>query len=193
VDAGKDAPGAEDTGGGGDGASATEGGMGLCSLDPGGPTFVFHVHNGGSQMLGLSFDCGGVAPIVLVTPAGMQTIAPAFADVCGFTCDEVNAGKAQGGACSDCGPGNGAPLAPGMTYDQSWNRRTFAAGMSEQQCTGGNSEPCAQGTPLAPAAKQAGTLTVCIGGSTCTVMGGASEMVPFTVDTSQSEATIEVQ
>jgi hypothetical protein len=80
-DAGRDAPGAEDTGGGGgDGASATEGDTGLCSLAPGGPTFVFHIHNGGSQVLGLSFDCGGVAPIVLATPGGMQTIAPAFAD-----------------------------------------------------------------------------------------------------------------
>jgi hypothetical protein len=167
--------------------------MGLCSLDPAGSTFVFHIHNGGSRMLGLSFGCGSVAPIVLTTPGGMPTIGPAFADVCGFTCEQVYAGKAQGGACSDCGNGNGAPLAPGMTYDQSWDRRTYSESTSDPQCTGGASQPCAMGTHLAPAATQAGTLTVCIGDSSCTVLGGASEMVPFTVDTTQGEATIEVQ
>jgi hypothetical protein len=168
-------------------------GGGICSLDPTVPAFVFHIHNGGSRMLGLSFDCGDVAPIVLTTPGGMQSIGPAFADFCGFTCDEVNAGKAQGGACSDCGGGNGAPLAPGMTYDQSWDRRTFAAGMSEPQCTAGLAEPCAMGTHVAPVAAQSGMLTVCIDGSFCTVMGGASEMLTFTIDTTQSEGTIEVQ
>jgi hypothetical protein len=74
------------------------------------------------------------------------------------------------------------------------DRRTYSETMSDPQCTpAGVPEPCALGTHVAPLATQAGVLTVCVGGSTCTVMGGASEMVPFTVDTTQGEATIEVQ
>jgi hypothetical protein len=192
-DAGNDARVAPDTGSA-DAPSAAEGGPGVCSVDPAGGSFVFHIHNGGSRMLTLSFGCGEVAPIVLTTPGGAQAIGPAAVDLCAFTCDEVYAGRAQAGACSDCGIGNGAGLAPGMTFDQPWDRRAYTETEADSRCTtGGATGPCALGTRVAPVASQAGALTVCTDGSNCTVTGGASEKVAFTVDTTKGESTIEVK
>jgi hypothetical protein len=190
-DAGNDAPVAPDSGGG-DAPSAAEGGAGICSLDPAG-SFVFHIHNAGSRMLNVSFNCNQVAPIVLTTPGGALPIDPDAVDFCGFTCDEVYAGTAHPGSCSDCGNGTSAALAPGMTYDQTWDRRTYAETTADPRCTGGATGPCALGTRIAPVASQAGVLTVCTDGSNCTVTGGASEKVTFTVDTTKGQGTIEVQ
>ena len=53
---------------------------GSCGLDPTG-MFVFHLHNGGSRMLGLAFGCGSLVPIVLDTAGGALPIGPAAADL----------------------------------------------------------------------------------------------------------------
>jgi hypothetical protein len=153
------------------------------------------VHNGGTRTLSLTLGCGLSLPIVIDTPSGTRPIGAGPEDVCEFTCDRVYAGMVQGGACSDCGPGYGAPLGPGMTADIHWDRRAYEETMTDPQCSGGFTQPCALGSSVAPVASQSGVLTVC----TATALGAGycasanQGTFPFAVDTTQSEATIEVQ
>jgi hypothetical protein len=165
-----------------------------CPLDPKG-SFVFHVHNKGTRMLSLALGCGGSLPIVLQTANGSAPIGPGPEDVCEFTCDNVYACKA-GQSCSDCGPGYGAPLGPGMTADIQWDRRTYVETRTDPQCVvqcNGSSPTCALGTSLAPSASQAGVLTVCTSTSLGAGSCATSEMVSFAIDTTQPQGTIEVQ
>ncbi len=176
---------------------------GVCGLDTSG-TFVFHVHNGGSRMLAFAYGCGAWLPMVLDTPSGSLPISPSAADGCGFICDDVYSGAVQGGLCTDCGSGNGQVLAPGMTLDATWDRRTYTEIMTKAQCSGGASQPCAWGTRVAPVVSQAGVLTVCTQASwgpylgTCDLLGSPpdadslTDAVHFTIDTTKSEGTIEL-
>ena len=55
-------------GSGGEGAMCAE--RPVCALDAPGPKFTFHVHNGGTQALSLTYGCGNALPITLTTPQG---------------------------------------------------------------------------------------------------------------------------
>jgi hypothetical protein len=165
-----------------------------CPLDPKG-SFVFQVHNKGTRMLSLAFGCGGSLPIVLQTANGRLPIGPGPEDTCEFTCDAVYACKA-GQACSDCGNGYGAALGPGTTADIQWDRRTYVETRTNPQCViqcNGSSPTCALGTSLPSSASQAGVLTFCTAPGFGQGFCSTSEMVNFAIDTTQPEATIEVQ
>ncbi|HEY8042585.1 MAG TPA: hypothetical protein VIF15_22440 [Polyangiaceae bacterium] len=183
----------DEAGEAGGGDSGLEGGDagGLCHLDPPGSLFTFHVHNGGSATLSLAYGCGGALPIVLPTSQGVLGIGPGPADTCEFTCEEVYAGTA-GQSCSDCGPGYGAPLAPGATVDIAWDRRVYTEIHPDTQCVA-SGQPCAMGMAVPAAAAQKGTITVCTGTSLGSGYCSTSEDVPFTLDTTGSAGTIEVK
>ena len=196
---GADAQGGDTGGGGGpEGGGAAEGGAGACAIAPPGSAFTFHVHNGGASHLGLAYGCGGSLPILLSTPAGSLGIGPGPADGCEFTCTQQYAGPVQQG-CSDCGPGVGADLPAGATVDIAWDHRVYVAHMAASECVGGQSGvSCALPEAVAASTTQAGTLTVCTGGASSGGPGGGgycsgSEMVSFTVDTTQAEGTVQVQ
>jgi hypothetical protein len=187
-------------GSGGSGGSGGQGGSGgsskgTCKVDPAGSTFVFHVKN---TPRSLSYGCGSVPSMVLSTPGGMQTITPFDLSFCGFTCEAVYANPGQNWGCSDCGPGYGADLPAGATVDVQWDRRAYEQQTADPQCAGEMDISCALGIAVAPATMQAGVLTVCSqdapsnagGPGYCT---GPTIPVSFTVDTTQSEGTIEVQ
>jgi hypothetical protein len=159
--------------------------------------FTFHVHNGGANHLSLAYGCGGNLPILLSTPAGPLGIGPGPADGCELTCQQQYAGPVQQG-CSDCGPGVGADLAAGTTVDIGWDHRVYVAHLAAPQCVGGQpGVSCALAEAVPPTATQTGTLTVCTGGASSGGPGGGycsgSEMVSFTLDTTQAQGTIEVQ
>lgn len=176
---------------------AGDSGTGACSIDPAGSMYTFHVHNGGSADLGLAYGCGGTIPVVLTTPQGMLGIGPGPANGCEFSCQTEYTGPVQT-ACSDCGPGVGAALAAGSTVDIPWDRRVYTAHTADPSCVGGMSGvSCALPGAVAPTSTQAGVLTVCTGGASSGGSGGSgycsgSMTVSFTVDTTQSEGTIEV-
>jgi hypothetical protein len=179
--------GGDDTGGSGTGGAAA------CDLAPPGATFTFQVHNGGTKMLSLAYGCGANLPIVLDTPAGMASAGPGAVDTCEFNCEEVYGGQ-EDGACSDCGGGEGAALAPGATAAIKWDRRVYVAFMSDPACTRGVPESCALGEPVTSSSAQKGVITVC----TATGLDGAgycetTETVTFTLDTTGTSGTIEVQ
>jgi hypothetical protein len=146
----------------------------------------------GTRTLSLDLGCGLALPIVIDTPAGMRPTGPGPEDVCEFTCDRVYAGMVQGGACSDCGNGTSEALGPGTTADIHWDRRSYQETMTDPQCSSGSTQPCALGTSVAPLAAQTGVLTVCTNPSP-TGFCSTSDTVSFTIDTTQSEGTIEVQ
>jgi hypothetical protein len=170
------------------------GGPDTCKLDPPGETFTFHVHNGGTAMLRLTFGCSDALPIDIDTPDGALAIGAGSVNTCEVKCDSVYAGTPNPG-CSDCGPGIGADLAPGMTVDIQWDRRVYVAHMADVECSGSEGgNDCALGQAVAPSATQKGVLTVCsedmYGGGYCT--SGMESAVPFTIDTTKNEGTIEV-
>jgi hypothetical protein len=146
------------------------------------------------KMLSLTYGCATTAPITLDTPGGMSSTQPYDVNTCGFTCEFFYGGNFQGG-CSDCGPGYGANLAPGATVDVMWDRRVYAAHDADPQCVGGMTGiQCALGQALAPASAQAGTLAVCPQAQgTAGYCGTSTYNVSFTVDTTQSQGTVEVQ
>jgi hypothetical protein len=184
--------------GGAQGTGAAQGTGGepgvTCHLDPPGTTFVFHVHNAGTQMLALAYGCGSSLPITLTTPAGILPIGPGDVSFCGFTCDSFYSGQIQEG-CSDCGPGVGDSLPPGATADIQWDRRVWTGYTPDPQCVEGMMGlMCSLGSAVAPVATQDGALSVCAQGS----LAGAgycssTNTMTFTIDTTKSEGTIEVQ
>jgi hypothetical protein len=137
--------------------------------------------------------CGRSLPLTLQTASGTLPAGPGPGDTCEFTCDQVYVGQVAPGACSDCGNGVSAALGPGMTADIQWDRRVYSETTINPQCTGGAATgSCAYGTRVAPAASQAGVLSVC---TSMTGLSGAcssSDTVAFTIDTTQSAGTIEV-
>lgn len=189
--------GADSGGGGTDGGGGADGG-GACAIPPAGSTFTFHVHNAGAGTMGLSYGCGGTIPVSLVTPGGTLGIGPGSANSCEFTCQDEYKGPVQT-ACSDCGPGVGATLPAGGTVDIAWDRRVYVAHTADPQCVGGQTGvSCALPQPVAATSAQQGTLTVCTTAATngycgASSGGGVSKDVAFTVDTTQAQATIDVQ
>ncbi len=176
---------------------AGDSGTGACHIDPAGTMYTFHVHNGGSTDLGLAYGCGGTIPVLLTTPQGMLGIGPGPANGCEFTCQMEYTGPVQT-ACSDCGPGVGAALDAGATVDIPWDRRVYTAHTADPTCVEGQTDvSCALPLAMAPTSMQPGVLTVCTGGASSGGPGGSgycsgSMLVPFTVDTTLSQGTIEV-
>jgi hypothetical protein len=163
---------------------------GRCAAAPSGQPFTFHVRNASAAELTLWLGCGRSVPIVLDTPAGALGISPGV-DVCEFTCDDVYAGRGSPGACSDCGPGYSAAVAPGTTKDFVWSRSVYEAHMADVAC-GKGTGTCALGRPLAPSATQSGTLTAC---GAAIQFGSCADpkTTRFSIDTTASEATIEMR
>jgi hypothetical protein len=187
--------------GGSVGAGGSNPGPGApCHVDPAGSTFTFHVHNTGTQMLSLTYGCGGTMPMVLNTPAGMLSIGPGAVNGCEFTCEMFYKGPVQQG-CSDCGPGVGAILAPGSTVDIPWDRRVYEAHTADPSCVMGmTGVSCALAVSMAPTASQAGVLTVCgsvspaaLGNNAGGYCTSSTFTVNFMADTTKTEATIDVQ
>ena len=179
-----------------EGGGSSEAGANACAIPAPGATFTFHVHNSGTSHLGLSYGCGGTLPIQLNTPGGPLGIGPGPADACEFTCQQQYMGPVQQG-CSDCGPGVGADLAAGTTVDITWDCRVYVAHTASPECVGGQpGVSCALAETVAPSAMQMGTLSVCTGGASSGGPGGGScsgsEIVSFTLDTTQAQGTIEV-
>ena len=179
-------------GGGGEGGGSNA----ACMLEPPGKSFTFHVHNGGTKALRLTYGCGATLPIEVETPKGALDISPGGVNSCEVTCDRVHEGFPNRG-CTDCGPGVGAPLEPGMTKDITWDRRVYTAHMADPKCSGSTTgNDCALGALVAPASAQKGVLTVCSsapsgGDGYCSEKDQST--VSFTLDTAKDEGTIEVQ
>jgi hypothetical protein len=164
----------------------------VCALDPPGTKFVFHVHNAGTRMLAIALGCGGSLPITVQTSQGMVPIGPGPENQCEFTCDVVYGTMGGGIGCSDCGPGVGSSLAPGMTVDIAWDRRGYQEITPDPLCTGGAPAACAFGTTIGPTASQAGVLTVCTGTPLAEGYCATTDTVMFSIDTTQKEGTIQV-
>jgi hypothetical protein len=100
------------------------------------------------------------------------------------------------GLLSDCGPGLGAALDAGATIDFAWDRRIYTSHVADPQCVVGMTGiTCGLPVAVAPTMQQQGTLTVCTGGASSGPPGSGcvgSVAVGFTLDTTQSEGTIEV-
>jgi hypothetical protein len=188
------------TGGGTGGGNGTGGGHGTggspsCHIDPPGAAFTFHVHNGGTKMLSLSYGCGGAIPIQLATPNGMESIGTEGANNCEVTCDVAYAGNAPTG-WSDCGPGQGAALGPGTTVDIAWDHRVYGDHAIDPACVKGPINPgaapnCILGQAVPPAVAQQGSLAVCNSSMVAGYCFGPVTAVSFTIDTTKSEGTIE--
>ncbi|HEY7375405.1 MAG TPA: hypothetical protein VIF57_24820 [Polyangia bacterium] len=177
-----------------------------CTLDPIG-MFTFHVHNVGAQTLTWDLGCSKTLPIWLHLPEGDLPTGPGSVDFCELTCEQIYTGPWFPGACTDCGAGVSGSAAPGASGDIAWDRRVYSALTFDPACRydktlpGGNgSSTCASGHAVAPAATQAGTITICPGRLTLsTCMDPATgktidqRKVEFTVDTTGSDAVIDVQ
>jgi hypothetical protein len=171
----------------------------LGTVAPPGQSFTFHVHNGGSKTLRLTYGCGDELPIQLDTPAGSLGIGSTD---CTWTCESIYDGSAAMSgpfSCTDCGPGQGAALDPGATVDITWDRRVYAATNVDPSCGGGAGAQCMLATAVVPAVAQKGVLTVCAeaaieGGFQGACGSAADEQAHgFTIDTTGDEGTIEVQ
>ena len=193
-------PGGQDAGGDAGETSAPS-----CAIDPPG-TFTFHVHNAGSATLAWNLGCMHSLPIVLHLPEGDLPTGPGAVDGCEFTCDLIYAGTATPGGCSDCGPGYSGSAAAGGSGDIIWDRRVYTRLAFEPACRASSSPvispqaTCALGHAVAPSATQSGTISVCPGTvylGSCHDPATSQTIQPrtidFTVDTTGTEATIEVQ
>jgi hypothetical protein len=174
-----------------------------CALDPIG-MFTFHVHNVGDRTLAWDLGCMRNLPIFLEVPQGILPTGPGAYDYCEFTCDQIFAGTVTPGGCSDCGPGYSGIAAPGETRDIVWDRRVYTGEYFNNDCRPSAPTPpgatCARGHAVAPSAAQSGTITVCDGTvvqSVCrdsaTGQTIATRTVEFTVDTTGTDAVIDVQ
>jgi hypothetical protein len=181
------------------GCSDDGGGRGACLIDPPGRTFTFHVHNGGSKMLRLTYGCGAELPIQLDTQNGAAEIGSGD---CSLKCEDVYDGVATtvNPGCADCGPGMGEALAPGATVDIVWDRRVYIAHTIDGTCGDIAGTNCALAEATALKDAHTGVLRVCADGKTPEDIGGVpgfcsgeEQMVNFTVNTLGDEATIEVQ
>jgi hypothetical protein len=176
-----------------------------CALDPTG-TFTFHVRNVGDQRLTWDLGCMKKLPITLHLPEGDLPIGPGSADYCELTCEQIYSGWFPG-ACTDCGPGYSGSAAPGASGDIAWDRRVYTRYTFDLACRVQDGAQisagatCAFGHAVAPSATQSGTITICPGYDqlgtcyldTTTAKTVATRNIEFTVDTTGSEATIDVQ
>jgi hypothetical protein len=162
-----------------------------CVLDPTG-SFTFHVHNVGQAPIVLDLGCGHTVPIVLATAAGRLSAGPGgVAGSCEFTCDEVYANTSSPGGCTDCGPGVSRTIAPGETADVAWDRRVYTKHTIVAPCSTQPGE-CALGISVPPDAAQLGAVTTCPAAQHQTFSCAAPTTTEFTVDTTVTEATIDV-
>jgi hypothetical protein len=85
-----------------------------------------------------------------------------------------------------------------VTVDLAWDRRVYVAQDVDSRCIGGQPIPsgasCALEQAVPPSASQKGTLTICnqpsgLGVGYCS----STEAVPFTIDTTGTEAAIHVK
>jgi hypothetical protein len=181
------------------GCSDDGGGKGACLVDLPGRTFTFHVHNGGTRTLRLTYGCGAELPIRLDLQDGSAEIGSGD---CSLKCDDVYDGKGTTvePGCADCGPGMGETLAPGATVDITWDRRVYVAHSIDGTCGDIAGTNCALPVVIPLLEAQTGVLRVCADSKTPEDIGGVpgvcsgeEEMVNFTVSTLGDEATIEVQ
>jgi hypothetical protein len=166
--------------------------------------FTFHVRNAGEEALAWSLGCQRNLPIWLHLPEGDLPTGPGAVDICEFTCDRIYAGTSLPGGCTDCGGGYSGRAAPGASADIVWDRRVYTSHTYDPACFPSTVPPmsttCALGRAIAPSATQSGTITVCPGEimlSNCREPGTGrpieSRKVEFTVDTTGTEAVIEVR
>jgi hypothetical protein len=183
------------TGSGGAGGTGGAGGGEACKLEAPGKAFTFHVHNGGAQTLRLAYGCGGKIPVTLETPSGAQAIGPV--NTCEFTCDALYSPHPSSN-CGDCAGGSGAALPPGATVDLAWDQRVYTEHAANQACVGEflpRPDTCALGAILAPSSAQKGVLTACtapLNGDDGFCPPAGESPFSFTVDTTKTEATIEI-
>ena len=108
-----------------------------------GKPFTFRLINRSASTRLVSFGCGGNRPIELDTPRGTLSIGTEKADFCGNMCDLVLLGV-KPSSCSDCGPGVGPTVAPGMSTEIVWDRRVWVPATIAPSCSGLAQEaPCA--------------------------------------------------
>jgi hypothetical protein len=179
--------------GGSDGAGGAEGGTevgGNCGLAPSG-SFTFHVHNAGATTLILDLGCGATSPLTLATPNGALPGGPGNVDVCEFSCDQIYTTFATPGGCTDCGAGMQRTVAAGATADIAWNRNVYVERAVDPACTP-KQGMCASAIPVAPVTSQQGTLTSCPIDQHPTGSCLSATTTSFNVDTTGSEATIDV-
>ena len=92
--------------------------------------------------------------------------------------------------CSDCGPDQFRPVAPGATTTLSWKRRLYREVTLPTECTRlGSPYRCALGEDAGSAPLQA-TLTICYDDppTSCSKMS----TIPFTLDPTQSSVEVAV-
>jgi hypothetical protein len=187
---------------GGDGHGPVDDGPApACFLQPAG-TFTFHVHNAGTNRLSWFLGCSKTLPIVLhVGPGEDEPAGPGSVDSCEFTCDRVYQSLSSPGGCTDCGAGYVGSVAPGNVTDIVWDRRGYVRHTIDDECSPGHGgQTCALGLSVTPSIAQTGTITVCDGDffevSTCVQTGTSTPLpertLPFTVDTTGADGTIDV-
>jgi hypothetical protein len=167
--------------------AATSDSGGGCGLDPVG-TFTFRVHNRTATRVSWFFSCHRSLPLTLDTPHGVLHAGPGGATFCGYTCEQVYSGTVPG--CSDCGRGAEGSAPPGGTGEIPWDRRVYVSHTIDSACARFPGEVCALGKAVAGVQAQRGTLQLCEN----TLAAGCNNprYVLFTVDTTGSEATIEI-
>jgi hypothetical protein len=154
-------------------------------------SFTFRIRNAGTGDLTLEYGCHQSLPISLATPAGRLPIAPGSVDTCGFPCDDIYSGHLTPGGCFGCAGGGFLTIAPGESTDTPWDRRVYERHHAGPPCAP-TEGMCALGIAVAPAAAQLGAVTICPDDQhpmgTCL----APIAREFTVDTTGTEATIEL-
>jgi hypothetical protein len=144
-------------------------------------------------------NCGSAIPIELDTATGTAHLGlDTGGQDCGpgdGSCEQYLAGKPLLSCETDCGNGVGDSLPPGATVDFTWNHvgRTMLSLPDACVTVEGASPVCELAVAFAPTPQQTGRIDVC---STDEILVGtcqdASISQPFTIDTTQSEVTIEV-
>lgn len=169
---------------------------------PPGAKFTFRVHNAGSAHKTLVLGCGSTLPIMLQSANGPAALVlddnSCFGDGDG-SCHDAFMGKFLQ-ECSDCGPGDYDDLPAGAVVDFSWDHVGWVQESIPAQCVadaGSSGDPdfmstCQLAFPMPPSTKQEGSVTVC--NETDPHFGTCvdADETEFTIDTTKSEATIDV-
>jgi hypothetical protein len=155
-------------------------------------------------MISWNLGCRRTSPIVLHLPEGDLPTGSEAIDFCGFTCEQIYA-RGMPGFCTDCGPGYSDRVAPGGSALIDWDRRVYTSHTLDPACRPPSPPqewPCALGHAVTPSPAQSGTITICPGTvpnpnpGACQDASGnpvALRPVEFTVDTTGTEAVIEVR
>jgi len=161
---------------------------GLCALDPKG-TFVLHLHNASGVPVLWNDGCGTGMPFDLETPGGTVSAGSGRIGDCGASCDEYYAGPVY--CLNMCEARGGTGTAAGATTNLMWDRRVYGTHTVDAACSSqADGRECAWGQAVAPNPAQKGTLRLCEKYLTYTCE--RTRDVPFTIDTTKDEATIEI-